>query len=155
MKREPFRLERVLCVKEQQKRLAELQELEAQMRLRTASARVEAFRRQLAENSAALGVHVGRVVSAAAWLAYYDLSRRLGEDLKHAEGQVHQSQQKVAEATRRRIQITREADALVLLRGQHEGAQRRAVMRRQQALLDELSVRRWHAARSRNEDEPS
>jgi flagellar export protein FliJ len=152
MKPYHFRLERVLRLKEQQKRVAELQEMQAQQNLHRSRAGVTTVRQQLSENSAALAVHVGRVVSPAAWLAFYDLSRKLGDALKKAETQLQQAQENVNQAMRRRVQISRETEALVVLRDEQQREYRHEVERQVQGHLDELSVRRWYADEPSSED---
>ena len=145
MKRFEFRLERVLKVKQQRQRLAELRQQQARARLNAAQAVVAALQGEIRETAAAVERSVG-ANGRQLWMALYERSRILGQALEAAEVKVQQAQEELSKADAWRRQIATEVEALLNLRQQQWQGYCQEVARAQQEQLDELGLRRWLAA---------
>ncbi len=151
MKRFEFRLERVLKLKQQRQRLAELQQQQARARMDAAQAEATALRGQIRETAAALERSIGAASGRQLWTAYYERSRILGQTLEAAEVKVRQAEEEFAQADVRRRQIATEVEALLNLRQQQWQGYCQDVARVQQEQLDELGLRRWLAAQHKED----
>lgn len=145
MKRFQFRLERVLKLKKQRERLAELWQHQAHLAVEAARARVANLQEELARAARALQGHVGQPTTAGAWLIGTDHALRVGKALGAAETEVRHAEQELREAAAARTRLTTEVEALLHLRQTawevHAEERQRAVQRQ----LDELSMRGWLA----------
>jgi flagellar FliJ protein len=148
VKRFQFSLERVLKLKEQRERMAELRLKQAQMVLEQARSVVAAIREQLRQVAATLENKVGAPISPAGWIMYYEHSQQLGRTLEQAEAKVVQARKHLQEAAAERTQIATEVEALHHLRDQQWQEHWEEMMRLEQIRLDELGMRRWQAAQN-------
>jgi flagellar export protein FliJ len=146
VKRFQFSLGRVLKLKEQRERMAELRLKQAQLALEQARAVVAAIRERLRQTSAALEPKIGNPIPPASWIAYYEHSQQLGRNLEQAEGHVVRARQQLQEAAAQRTQIATEVEALNHLRHQQWQEHTYDMMHLEQIRLDELGMRRWKAA---------
>jgi hypothetical protein len=146
VKRFEFRLERVLKVKQQRQRLAELRQQQARARLDAALAVTVALQGEIRETAAAVARSIGGN-GRQLWMALYERSRILGLALEAAEVKVRQAEQEFSQADAGRRQIATEVEALLNLRQQQWQGYCQDVARVRQEQLDELGLRRWLAAR--------
>jgi flagellar export protein FliJ len=148
VRRFEFRLERVLKVKQQRQRLAELQQQQARARVETARSVVATLQGEIRETAAAVQRNLG---GAQLWLALYERTRILGQALQVAEVKVQQAEAELSEADARRRQIATEVEALLNLRQQQWQRYCQEVARVQQEQLDELGLRQWLAAQDKED----
>ncbi len=147
MKRFEFRLERVLKLKEQRKRLAELAQKQAFLALEGARAESAAVRDLLAQNALALQVQLGQCVPSGTWIAHYLHSARLGQALDAAEAKVEHFTQGLQEANKKRAQVAVEVEVLLSLRHEQRQKHGEETQWAEQIRLDDLGIQRWRAAR--------
>ncbi|HZT82338.1 MAG TPA: flagellar export protein FliJ [Gemmataceae bacterium] len=145
MKRFQFRLERLLRLKEQRKRQAELAQAQARQALDRARAEVASLLGQLAAAAEECARRVGRPLPAGEWLLRQDHVGRLRAALDAAEEGVRQAERNLAEADARRARAALEVEALTRLRQRQWEAWRRDADRAEQGQADELGMRRWQA----------
>ena len=154
MKRFHFRLERVLKLKQQRERLAELRQQQARQVVEAAKAEVARLTEQLRQTAGALGGKLGGAVPASAWVAHYEHSAQLGQALQSAEARVERALRGLHEASAQRTQIAREVESLLYLRRQQWDEHWKDVARAEQVQLDEQGMRRWMAAQAADAPAP-
>lgn len=147
MKRFRFSLERLLKLKQQQERLAELRQQAARAALDAALAEVVRAEERVAEAAGGGEEALRRAVAAGLWQARYEQVAALGQGLEAAQAQARDAEQKVQEAAKARARVAAEVETLQLLRRQQWQAHQDDMARRGQAHLDEVGLRRWRAAR--------
>ncbi len=147
MRRFEFRLERVLRLKRQRTRLAELRQQMARLAVEVAEARVAALREALERDALGLAGKIGRSLPVTEWLRARQHSTRLGRALQAAEEDLRCAGEELEQAAAARARAAAETEALLYLRQRALDAHRDAAERANQAALDELSLRRWQAAR--------
>lgn len=135
MKRFEFSLERVLQVKKQRERLAELQQQQARFAFNTAQEEVLAWHAQLA--------HLARPDGVLSWMARQQQAALVSQSVERAEQRAAHARQRLEEAIRARARIATEVEALAHLRQQQWQEFRRQQQGAQQAQLDEFGLRRW------------
>ncbi len=150
MKRFEFRLESVLKFKQRREQLAELRQLQARAAWDAAQAEVDRLRGQLDR----LAEQMQRGGDGRAWIAGQKQAVLLSPLLDQAAGLARQAEQQYQEAAAQRTQIAQEVEALLQLRRDQLQAHQHEVARAQQEQLDEVSLRRWLAARADNPNEP-
>jgi len=142
-----FRLERVLSVKKQRERLAEIQQQQARARLEEAKAECRRIEDELTRTAASAAAKLREAVSLGTWQAPYEHVAHLSDLLTAAQARVSEAQKQLQEADRLRIQASLEVEALVGLRTREWQTYRRDAARQQQNNLDELGLQRWLAKR--------
>jgi flagellar export protein FliJ len=147
VKRFIFRLDKVLQVKEQRQRLAELRQQQARLAVDKVRAEIATLTGQLQAASSALETQIGRSVEAGAWTGCYEHSTRVGNALRAAEAMLMNALAELETASSLRTKITQEVEALLTLREQQWHAHRDEAAAQQQDQLDELALSRWQAAR--------
>jgi flagellar export protein FliJ len=147
VKRFEFRLERVLRLKSQRARTAELRQKRARLTVDAAEAKVAALVADLAKVAAGLGEKVGRALPTGAWQDVQTHAARLGRQLTAAEADLRRVREELERAAAARAQAVAEEEALLYLRRIAEEAHQEAAARAEQVRLDELSLLRWRAAR--------
>jgi flagellar export protein FliJ len=147
VKRFEFRLERVLRLKRQRTRLAELQQKRARLAVEAIEARIVAIRADLARDALGLEAKVGRPLPVGAWQSVQARAARLGRDLVAAEADLRKAVEELERAAAARARAATEEEALLYLRRHAEEVHREAAARAEQVRLDELGLRRWQAAR--------
>jgi flagellar biosynthesis chaperone FliJ len=143
VRRFEFRLDRVLKVKQQRERLAELRQHQARAAVEAAEARRAAFQEQLQRVATALAGQMGQTVDASFWMAHYRRSAQLTDALRTAEVQIQQATQKWQDACAERTRIATEVEALLYLRRQQWETYSREAQREHQERLDEVGLRGW------------
>lgn len=147
MKRFEFSLDRLLRVKRQLERLAELEQRRAQDVVTQARARLDAFRDQLTCISDRFSAAIGRPMAPQQWASAYDMTDRLGKSIHVAEGEVEQAEQKLLVAAQERAQLATEVEAISTLRRQQWDLWRQEAQKADQDRLDEVGLRLWQNAR--------
>lgn len=135
MKRFEFSLERVLQVKKQRERLAEMLQQQARLAFDAAQAEVDALHAQLAR--------LAQPDGPLSWMARQQQAALVSQAVERAEGRAAQARARLEEAGRARARIATEVEALAHLRQQQWQAFRREQQNAQQAQLDEFGLRRW------------
>jgi flagellar export protein FliJ len=145
MQKFTFRLERLLRLKEQKKRQAELEQMQAAQRLQSAHQRVAGIWQELANVAAEferqLGTadESGQVVASGLRTRQYELS------LQQAESVVQQRARELHEVNERRSAMSREVEILLHLREQEMHEHHVQVMKHEQVQLDEVVLRQWQS----------
>ncbi len=145
MRRFQFRLERVLKLKEQRERLAELRLQQARLAVEAAQARVQSLQEDLARAAQALQSKIGQATTPGEWLARADHSTVVGKTLQAAEAQVQLAEQALHAAAAERTRLATEVEALLHLRREAWALHCEAMQQSEQERLDELGMRRWKA----------
>ncbi len=146
MKRFRFRLQRVLKLKQQRERLAELRQLQARRALEAIRAEAARLRERLGQTAGALGGKLGAPIPAAAWVAYYEHSAQLGQAIEAAEARAERAARTLQEAAAQHAEIAREVESLLSLRRSQWELYLQDAARVEQTRLDELGMRGWTSA---------
>jgi flagellar export protein FliJ len=148
VKRFEFSLDRLLKVKQQLERLAELEQQRAREAVDQARAQLDTLRHQLARVSDQFTAAVGRPMAPHQWASAYDLSERIGQSIRTVEQAVVDAEEKLRAAAQERAQVATEVEALTTLRQQQWGQWRQEARAADQSRLDEVGLRRWMAAQT-------
>ena len=148
MKRFEFSLERLLRVKRQQERLAELEQRRAQDAAEQARARLDSFRDQLSGISDRYAAAIGRIMTPMQWASASDMTERLGNSIRLSEQEVAQAEQKLLSAAQERAQFATEVEAICTLRQQQWTAWRQEAQKADQNQMDEVGLRLWQKAQN-------
>lgn len=154
MKRFEFSLDRLLKVKKQLERLAELEQQRAREAADRARDTLHQYQEQLASVAGRFADAVGSAMAPGQWAAASDMAERLGGSIRQAEHDVAEAEQKFAAASQERAQIATEVEALGTLRQQQWERWRQEAQKADQDRLDEVSLRRWQAAQDDATGEP-
>ncbi|MBA4065306.1 MAG: flagellar export protein FliJ [Isosphaera sp.] len=147
MKRFEFSLDRLLTIKRQLEKLAELEQQRAAAAVERAREKLRGLREQLARVSERFAAAVGSAMTPQQWGSASDLAERLGDGIRAAEDEAAAAERKLAAAAQERAQVATEVEALATLRRQQWDRWRQEAQRADQDRLDELGLRRWQAAR--------
>lgn len=148
MKRFYFRLQRVLSLKEQRERMAELRQQQARAGLEAIRAEcihIEDEMQRLATDAAA---RLRESATLGTWQAHYEQAAFLSDVLTAAQRRAAEAEAQLQEANRLRIQASLEVEALRSLRTREWQDYRKEAARQQQNNLDELGLQRWRANRA-------
>jgi flagellar export protein FliJ len=151
LKRFEFSLDRLLRVKRQLERLAELEQRRAQDAVEHARAVLEGFQGQLARISDQFSQAIGRPMTPHQWVSASDMAERLGHSIRAAEEEVSQAEQKLVTAAQERAQLATEVEAISILRQKQWDAWRQEAQKADQDRLDEVGLRLWQNARDDEE----
>jgi flagellar export protein FliJ len=146
VRRFQFRLERVLSLKEQRERLAEMRQQQAAARLEEARSECVRIEEQLAATTTRAAEKLREAAVLGTWQAHYEQAVALGEMLAAAQGRASEAETLLQEANRLRIQAALEVETLRGLRAREWENYRKDAARQQQNNLDELGMQRWMAA---------
>jgi flagellar export protein FliJ len=147
MKRFQFRLERILSLKEQRERQAEIEQQQARAQWEQARAEWVRMEEELVRTAASTRERLRQAAALGTWRAYYEQAARLGELLAAAQQRFTEAEKRLQEASRLRIQAAQEVETLRTLRAHEWQNFRKEANRRQQNNLDELGLQRWLRAR--------
>jgi flagellar FliJ protein len=142
-----FSLDRLLKVKRQLERLAEMELLRARDAVERARQHLQELRDQLARVADQLNASVGHAMTPYQWTSVYDQADRLGQFIHQSELEVEETERKLLAASQERAQIATEVEALDNLRQQQWSQWRQEAQKADQDRLDELGMRQWQAAR--------
>lgn len=145
MKRFEFSLDRLLKVKKQQERLAELAQHRAREAADQARARLAELRGQLDRVADQYAAAVGRAMTPTQWASASDLSERLGRSIRAGEEEVAAAEEALAAAAQERAAVATEVEAISTLRQQQWDKWRQEAKQADQDRLDEVGLRRWMA----------
>lgn len=148
MKRFQFRLERVLALKEQRERLAEIRQQQARARWEEARAECDRIEEQLARMAAKTAEKLREAATLGTWQAHYVQATHLDILLTAAQRRLDEAEKLLQEMNRLRIQAAQEVETLRLLRAKEWQEYRKDAARQQQNKLDELGLQRWLAGRA-------
>lgn len=143
MRRFRFSLDRVLKVKQQREKLAEVRVAQALAAAELARQAVAGVRQEIVTASLAMQQRVGRVLTGDVWAAAFDHSDRLNAALVRAEAVLREAETRLEEAVQARRQIATEVEALKTLRQQQWEQHRDEVQKAEQERLDEIGLRGW------------
>lgn len=147
MKRFEFSLDRLLRVKRQLERLAELEQQRAQKAVEQARAALQELQDQLARISDRFSHAIGQPMTPQQWVSASDMAERLGKSIQIAEQEVAQAEQKLIAAAQERALIATEVEAITILRRQQWEQWQQEARKADQDRLDEVSLRLWQNAR--------
>jgi len=143
VRRFEFPLERLLQVKRQLERQAELAQRRARQAVDEAQAEVLRLREQLQRIGQQMAAQVGCLLAAEQWGITAELSERLAQAIVAAETRLKEAEQRYQQAAHLRQQLATEVETLQTLRQQHWELWRQQVQKADQQRLDELGLRRW------------
>lgn len=143
MKKFEFSLDRLLKVKRQLERLAELEQQQAHAAVQAATIRIQSLRQQMIEISDKMSSKVGQVSSPSAWVSAYEYSDHLQKMIAVAQVELNQAHMRLRTATEEREQITKEVMAIAKLRDEKYTAWKQEYAASTQAELDEIGLRNW------------
>jgi flagellar FliJ protein len=158
VKRFEFSLDRLLRVKRQLERLAELEQRRAQDAVEQARAALDGLRDQLARISDQFAAAIGRAMTPQQWASASDMTERLGQAIHLSEQEVNRAEQKLHVAAQERAQLATEVEAISTLRRQQWELWKQEAQKADQDRLDEVGLRLWQNARAEdaaNEPEPT
>jgi flagellar export protein FliJ len=147
VRRFEFSLDRLLRVKRQLERLAELEQRRAQDAVEQARATLGALQDQLSRISDQFARAVGRAMTPHQWVSASDMAERLGNSIRLAEQEVTLAEQKLLTAAQERAQVATEVEAISTLRKQQWELWRQEAQKADQDRLDEVGLRIWRNAR--------
>ena len=147
MKRFEFRLERLLELKRQAEKLAEIRQLQARWTLDVARRKESELADQIARSSSALTSHIGRPVPPSWWMAQYQYLAEMGRALQQAGMEREAAWKIVQDADRTRVRARAEAESLRLLRQRSWQDHQLVTSRIAQQRLDETVMQRWSKQR--------
>jgi len=142
-----FSLDRLLKVKQQLERLAEMEQLRAREAVERARTNLKEFQDQLCRVAEQLHSSVGQAMPPFQWASVCEMADRLGNSIRTSEQEVAVTEQKLQVAAQERAQIATEVEALTNLRQQQWMQWRQDAQKADQDRLDEIGMRQWQAAR--------
>ncbi|HEY1188709.1 MAG TPA: flagellar FliJ family protein [Gemmata sp.] len=148
MKRFEFSLDRLLRVKKQLERLAELEQQRAQEATERARATLQGLRDQLDRISDRISASVGRVMAPQQWASASGMAERVGVSIRESEQEVQAAEQRLIAAAQERAQLATEVEALSTLRRQQAEKWQLEAQKYDQNQLDEMIQQRRQAAPS-------
>ncbi len=151
MKRFEFSLDRLLRVKRQLERLAELEQRRAQTAVEQARTALQGHRDQLARVSDQFSAAIGRAMPCHQWAFASDMAERLGRSIGQSEQEVAAAEQTLIVAAQERAQLATEVEAIATLRRQQWELWRQEAQKADQERLDEVGLRLWQRARDDDE----
>lgn len=147
MKRFEFSLERLLKVKRQLERMAEMEQARAAREVAEARSKLDSLKNRLVEISRSLEGSVSRGVVPGLWLNVYAMSEKLSQEIEAAEAKVVVAEEALSVIAKRRATASTEVEVLSSLRGQRYEEWRQESAAKVQEQLDEVTMRRWMDAR--------
>jgi flagellar export protein FliJ len=152
VKRFEFSLDRLLRVKRQLERLAELEQRRAQDAVEAARATLQGFRDQLDRVSDQFSAAVGRAMAPHQWAFASDMAERLGRSIRQSEQEVAAAEQKLLVAAQERAQLATEVEAISTLRQQQWALWKQEAQKADQDRLDEVGLRLWQRTRDEEQE---
>lgn len=146
-----FTLDRVLRLRKQQERMAEVEVVRARAVVDAARLRVKEHQDLLQIVSDGLAANVGQTATAAQWSSAVEYSQRLGLVIRDAERQVREALEAQHVADRKRAEIAAEVEALQTLRNEQKAQYAQELQKAEQERTDEAGLRLWLAASDKRE----
>jgi flagellar export protein FliJ len=154
MKRFVFRLERVLGLRRQQERLAELRQAQARSNLQLAMAQWQAAQERLHHEASAIALRTPETLAAASRIATLRFLTHLQQQMQAEEARVKKAEQVLNEVNVQRLKVHREVESLEALRQEQWREHRREAGRITQNDLDDRMLHRWQFDAAGQELEP-
>ena len=151
MQKFEFPLERLLQVRRQQERLAEIEQLRSVAALDAARGRVRDLRAECERMSTNLLAAVGQTIAPHRWAADRAEVARLGDAVAAAEAAASAAAEALRVAARKRSVVAAEVEAIETLRREQMDNFRREFAKVEQDQVDEAGRRRWAAALTESE----
>ncbi len=151
MKRFEFRLQRLLHLKEQEKKLSELAVLKARAALDFVLAEKAQLLESLQQTAVALQGKVGQAVAIADWMVRQMHTGQITAALELTEQRIQSARQQLLSAVQAQMALARDVESLSHLRSQEWTEYRRKLAAVQQDQLDEVGLRRWRPEGSMQE----
>lgn len=148
MKRFEFRLDRLLRLKQQTERLAELRQLDARGVWEAAQREVDSLVGRLARSAAEIESRLGQPIEADCWIAQYEHMAQIRLAIDAAETNQQRAKTALDEANRLRRIAAAEVEAIRFLRTQQWQQHRAESARAEQQRLDEMWLSRRVLAQS-------
>jgi flagellar FliJ protein len=142
-----FSLDRLLKVKRQLERLAEMEQLRAREAVDRARSNLQELQNQLTRVADQLHASIGHAMAPFQWASVCEMADRIGQSIQISEKEVTETEQKLHAAAQERAQLATEVEALANLRQQQWTQWRQEAQKADQDRLDELGMRQWQAAR--------
>lgn len=146
MKRFEFSLDRLLRVKRQLERVAELEQQKAHDAVLKARAVLVGYQEQLARVSDQFAACVGRTMTPHQWASAAELSERLGRSIAEQEREVARAEERLLAAAQERAQVATEVEAISTLKRQQWDQWKQEAQKADQDRLDEVGLRQWMSA---------
>lgn len=143
MKRFRFSLERLLGLKQQQERQAELGQLQARLRWETAQRTMLGLRDQLSHTAELLATKMTGPLQRRSRVTQCEVATQIGESLQRAEEQCRVAAGELQKAARERMRLHCEVQALEKLRDRQWRDYLRDAQREAQIKIDEFVLRSW------------
>ncbi len=147
MKRFDFPLDRVLQVKRQLERVADLEQQRARARVAEAKQTLEKRKSELARHSDRIASTVGRAMTPVQWSSLSTSGDQFARRISEAENDLTLAEKSLAAAADAYSQIAREIEALSTFRTEQWEVWSRENQVAVQNELDEVGLRRWMANR--------
>jgi len=146
VKRFEFSLDRLLRVKRQLERVAELEQQKAQDAVAQARAVLDGYRDQLLRVSDQFAACVGRAMTPHQWSSAAELAERLGRSIADQEQEVARAEARLLAAAQERAQVATEVEAISTLKRQQWDQWKQEAQKADQDRLDEVGLRQWMSA---------
>lgn len=142
MKRFQFRLDKVLRLKQQKDRQAELRQISARQAWETAQQEVDSLYERLVRSASAVEARIGQTIETNSWIAQYQhlTQVRLAADV--AEANAKRAMKALEEANRIRRITAVELESLQILRKQQWQEYRKEGALAEQLRLDDVYLHR-------------
>ena len=150
MKRFRFRLERVLRLKRQKEKQAELRTALARATADAARTEVATLCEMMERTAAAAESGVGSHMHVDMWFVHQQHAARIGQAIEHAEHEQQQAEHRLQQAEAARARIATEVETLMHLRSQRWDEHRQDAAWTEQQRCDGTVLQRWWR-RQRNE----
>jgi len=143
MKRHKNRFASLLRLKEQAKRLAELEQLATKKELDSAQLRLRELEVQLSSATGEISRGLGNTVPANQYLLQQDMIQKLQQQITRVSERITKIEDAVQRVCDKRATLASEAEALDTLRTADQKAYRKALSNANQQQLDENAMRGW------------
>jgi flagellar biosynthesis chaperone FliJ len=143
MKRFSFRLERVLRLKRQRERQAELRQRQIRSQVEGARMQLRITQERMMREASELAGRTAQSLAAELHIAAVQYLTQVHRHVEVAEAQVRKTEQLLQEANNQRATIHREVESLVFLRRVKWQEHQRDTAQATQQQLDDMSLRRW------------
>lgn len=143
MKRFLFSLERVLRLKRQKEKQAELRTALARATADAARTQVESLGEMMEHTAVAAESGVGSQMHVDMWFAHQQHAARIAQAIEHAEQEQQKAEHRLQQADAARAKIATEVETLVHLRSRQWDEHRHDMARTEQQRSDETVLQRW------------
>lgn len=146
MKRYKNRFASLVRLKEQAKRLAELDQLATKNKLDSAQRRLHELEEELSKATGEVSRGLGNAVPANQYLLQQDMIHKLQQQIATVNTRIGEMEEAFRKASERRATLATEVEALGTLQTAEQQEHRKALRNENQQQLDEDAMRGWSAA---------